>query len=333
MTGLTHLAKGSVLPMLCAFLATAGAAVVSAWWRNRRTTDRPGISGEPPAARHTWPIPAATVAGFLAVTAPLLWNSVRTFGNPFYDPNTKVYFWAESPDEMAALHEFDLAQQKPALDARLMREPLVREFLPKWAGDPARLERLRARVLAGESVPLEGEFNILPGFSQWWTRHSIGEAVSRTWRGLADVVGRNFIHRNGYGRHLAVWLGLAFIAGASALIARPREFTRAASGARFAIAFIVLNIGGNLLLYGWWAQVSDRNRFFLTQFLPILFSCGLLIRAGFQMLPGRWQLRIPWKSGARHIELTPWRVVVAALWIFTLWDVEDIDASRKQLPQ
>ena len=51
------------------------------------------------------------------------------------------------------------------------------------------------------------------------------------------------------------------------------------------------------------------------------------------MLPGRWRFRVPWKSGSRFVELTPWHVAVAALWIFTLWDVEDLDAGRKQLPQ
>ena len=97
--------------------------------------------------------------------------------------------------------------------------------------------------------------------------------------------------------------------------------------------FVGLDLAGNVLLYGWWAQVSNRNRFFLTQFLPVLFSCGLMIRFGFQALPWRWRLRLPGWSPARSFELTPWRLVVAALWIFTLWDVEDLDASRKQLPQ
>jgi hypothetical protein len=278
-TGLTHLAKGSVLPMLCAFLAVAGAAAVVAWSRTLRTDCKRRSLESPHAAAHGWRIPTAAAAGFLAVTAPLLWNSARVFGNPFYDPNTKVYFWAESPNEMAALHEFDLAQQKPVLDARLAAVPLVQEFLPKWVEDPALLERLRSRVLAGESVPLAGDFNVLPSFSHWWHRHSIGDAVERTWNGLTRMLARNFVHRNGYGRHLGVWLGLALIAGIAALIARPREMGRAAFAARFAILFIALNIGGNLLLYGWWAQVSDRNRFFLTQFVPILFSSGLLIQS------------------------------------------------------
>ena len=178
-TGLTHLTKGSVLPMLCAFLAVSGAAAVSALRRARRSESGSADAEKPPGGSHGWRIPAAAAVGFLTITAPLLWNSVRVFGNPFYDPNTKVYFWAETPNEMAALQKFDLAQQMPVLDARLLAEPLVQEFLPKWVDDPALLDRLRARVLAGESVPLSGEFDVLPSLGQWWRRHSVGEAIDR----------------------------------------------------------------------------------------------------------------------------------------------------------
>ena len=317
MTGLTHLTKGSVLPMLCAFLAVAGAgAAVSAWWRNRRTSIEPTGADEARPAFHGWQVPASTVAGFLAVTAPLLWNSARVFGNPFYDPNTEVYFWAETPNEMAALHEFDLAQQRPVLDARSMGVPLVQEFLPKWIDDPALLARLRARVLLGESIPLSGEFDVLPSLGQWWRRHSVGEAIDRIRNGTMHMLGRNFIHRNGYGRHLAAWLSLALVAVLAALIARPRETARAAFAARFrsVLSFSISAESSCSMLVG---AVSDRNRFFLTQFLPTLFSCGLLIRFGFQVLPWRWRLKIPWRSGPRVVEITPWRAAVAALWIFT----------------
>jgi hypothetical protein len=343
LTGVTHLTKGSDLPMLVLFLAMATFAAASGWWRRRRLPlisrssapqpTPPATSSAPPAGVHRPWVPVAGLTGFLAVTGIFFWNSVRAFGSPLYDPNTQVYFWADSPEEIDALHVLRLAQRRPAIDAEMLESPVLQKYLSIWAGDSDVIERLRARVAAGERVALEGEFAILPSARNYFRRHSWSEAAARVASGVTSLLARNFAHRNGYGRHLAVWIGTATALALLAAISVPSAFWRQVSSARWPIAFAGANIAGNVLLYGWWGELSDRNRFFLTQFLPVMVCCGFAIRYCARALPWRWNVTLPPVLGGRLLEVTPWHLAVGWLWLFTLIDVRDIDASKRQLPQ
>ena len=82
---------------------------------------------------------------------------------------------------------------------------------------------------------------------------------------------------------------------------------------KWIIALAVISIGGNVLLYGWWAPVSNRNRFFLTQYLPLLFCLAWIVQRSIQHLNWRWTVRVP-KIGT--LNLTPELFLQAAL---TLW--------------
>ena len=328
--GVTHLTKGSALPMLAAFLTVSATRAVLGWWQ--RSAGRYGTSRMLSGRGQNW-VPIACLSGFLAVTGQFFWNSAKTFGNPVYDPNTQIYFWADSPDELAALQEFRVAHRRPVLDTETMSSPLVQEFLPRWVGNPELLAEITRRVQSGERVALEGRFAVLPSAKNYFRRHSLSEAAGRFASGVARVVQRNLTHRNGYGAHLAVWLGTALILVLLALISVPEKCRNEFALSKYALAFVALNLLGNLLLYGWWDHVSNRNRFFLTQFLPLMVSCGWLLRFAARSLPWRSSMRIPDRLGGGSFVLTAWHVVVVVLWAFAIADVWDLDASAKQLHQ
>ncbi|MGI8602397.1 MAG: hypothetical protein ACR2OZ_05295 [Verrucomicrobiales bacterium] len=326
--GVTHLTKGSALPMLAAFLAVSTTrAVVESWQSVRRSQVTHRLSGR----GQNW-VPIACLGGFLVVTGQFFWNSTKTFGHPLYDLNTQIHLWAESPKELAALQAFRLAHRRPVLDTEVMRSPLVQEFLPQWVGNPELLADINRRVQSGERVALEGRFAVLPNAKNYFRRHSLSEAAGRLASGVAHVVQRNLTHRNGYGAHLAVWLGTALCLALLALIFVPEKCRADFAISKYAIAFVALNLLGNLLLYGWFDHVSNRNRFFLTLFLPLMVSCGWSLRFAARSLPWRFSIRLPNRFGG-SLALTPWRVVVIALWAFAIADIWDLDAGPKQLHQ
>lgn len=324
LTAAAHLTKASVLPMLLAFLGSAALQ----WMGSLR-----GGGGQ--AARCCPRVPAVLLAAlgiYLGLMAPFMWNTYRTFGSPIYDPNNRIYFWASSADEMDALQQIDLAQQRPALDAAALATPQIQKYLPIWAGEELAAE-LRRRVESGERVLLEGRYDILPGSRRFLREHGLAGALDRMGRGTLAILERNLHHRNGYGRHLLVWTGTALVVALCALLLARSRWLERWKPARHAILFVGLNLAGNLLLYGFFSYVSNRNRFFLTLFMPTLCACGWVIASAARSLP--WVLPVPlprWAGGGVW-QLTPFHVVVILLWAFAIDDVWDIDAGPRQLPQ
>ncbi len=277
LAGVAHLFKASSLPTILLFLILAGLRAIGIWWKSRQ-----GHPEQKGSALGGFAAPVLCLAGFLAVTGTFLRNTVRTYGSPFYDPNTRYYFWAESPGEMGALQVVYLAYRKPQIDQFNYKDPRLLAFLPKWEPDAARRDYLLSTAAAGGVTPLEGEWDILPGARNWFKNHTWKDALDRVWRGFFDkrdgLYFHNLTHRNDYFYYVEVLCCAMVFLLVVTLFYRRKELGAALKKNILPILFAVGCIFGNLLLYAWWAEISNRNRFFLTQFLPLLFSMGLVIR-------------------------------------------------------
>ncbi len=278
LTGILHLLKGSALPTIALFLTLAGFSGSLRWWKSRRDPSRRWL-----CLVH-FSVPVCMLLGFLAVTGSFLRNSYRAYGSPFYDPNSRYYFWAESPNEMGALQTVYLAYRKPEINRFNYQDPRMLAFLPKWEPDPARRDYLLKTAAAGGWTVLDGEWDILPSFKNWRKSHTLKDATDRIWRGFFDkkdgLFPHNASHRNGYFDFVAIFALGAILVLALMLAHCHRTLIAALRENWISILFAVGSICGSLLLYAWWGQISNRNRFFLTQFIPILFCFALVIRWG-----------------------------------------------------
>ena len=287
--GLTHLVKGSALPNIAWFLVLLGGLALGRAWQQRKWT--------PLAA------PACFLGAFLAVTGLYLVRSWAAYGSPVYSPHSRYYFLADSAEESYAMEALNLSAQKPALTVHNLHSPRIAHYLEtKWLPDPVRRAELEALVqAAGEDgeVILEGAWDILPTAGQWWRTHGWREAVDRLWNGFFDeeqgIWPRNVHHRNGYFWYLQAFGGMAIGSGLLMLVLKPTVVKRDFRANVLPILWAAGSLGISLLFYAWWAPVSDRNRFFLTLYLPLLMSAGMLIR---------WaSLHLDWRS--LHLPVLP----------------------------
>lgn len=315
--GITHLTKGSALPMIGLFALCGLSRFVLAGWKDRKKATH--------EARHWGATGAAFGLAFLAVTGTFLWNTSRHYGSPFYDPNSRYYFWAGSPEEMGAMQKTALAWEKPYVNRFSAVTPELEKWLSVWAG-PAKAKRILDRAIAGHKVPLSGAYDILPSRKHYFAQHSLSDAMSRLSDGTKFMLMRNLEHRDGYGRPL-LWLwGEAAVVGIALAVRRWAHFVSLVAKIRWPVFFALASVFGCFALYGWWAPVSNRNRFFLTQYLPMLLCTGAWIGHAGRLLPGRLQLTMPKllpRLGGRKITLTPTlllQVAVAVLVIAELFD-------------
>lgn len=350
LAGLAHLTKGSALPMIGAFVVFAMAKEISLW-RARKA------AGESPRPSRLLR-PVVFGAAFFAVTGVYLRNSLREYGSALYDPNTRYYFWAESPREMLAMQHLGLAIWKPRFDKDDLDSPLVMEFLPKWAADPVIRAEIVQRASQGESVILEGRYDVLPGFRNWIATHSLRDAWSRLYTGfLGDpseekerrrrvaenrnrtlvfvpsvgtgdsLVGHNRDHPNGYWEYLRFVFGAAALTLLLACIFEWPKVRRAVAKEWPVILFALSSIMVAGMCYAWWGHISIRNRYFLTLYLPLMFCFGTIIRFACRHVP--LQMRIAWHR--RRIKLGPFRLFIIAYAIFTADDLND-PLNRGHLP-
>ncbi len=343
LAGITHLTKGSALPMIGIFTGLTFIKGVGDWWSTRRTTRK---SGALVLLR-----PALFLVAFFSVTGVYLYNSYREYGNPAYDPNTRYYFWAESSQEMGAMQKTGLAYGKPKLSPAMAHDELLGTFMKKWVPDDALREEILERARKGETVNLEGKYDILPSFKHWAAAHSFNEAMERIWGGLISgdgeqvpaqpkstpasgllhpgkfsVIGRNSEHSNGYWSFLALFFFGAVITLVLAIIFARKKVWRTALDQWIPLAFIIASLLVPLITYGWWAQVSNRNRFFLTLYLPLLFVLGSLGKFACAHIPAR--LKLHWRERSIFVDASA--VCLIVLTIFCVLDFRD-PLNRKKM--
>lgn len=341
LAGLAHFLKGSGLPMVLLFLCLAVVVAAREWWRGGKGRRR----WQPALA------PVLFVAGFAAVAGKFVYTTWEAYGSPFYDPNGRYYLWIESPDEMKALQQVYLADRKPAIDADNYQDEYVRKYLPRWEPDPARRKVLLDTAAAGGSTLLEGEWNILPRAGYYFGTHSAGEALDRLWRGLFTDSGLLYLNRkhpNGYFKYVDIFFAGMIVALALCFAFRRIEFWNALKKYWIPILFVAGTIAGNLLLYSWWAQISNRNRFFLTLYLPILMGMGWVIHWGYgQLKSERLEGKLPekamrWLPG--FLGRMPVGKVFAAIFLAVVWfniagdilaisELRDPEVAAKNLKQ
>jgi hypothetical protein len=302
--GVTHLTKGSALPMLALFAFCGVLRLGYSWWAGRKQS-----ASVPPRA---WSASlGAFFLTFLLVTAWFLWNTHRNYGSPFYDPNSRYYFWAESAEEMGAMQKTDLAWSKPYLNRNSIVLPEIEKWLPVWAG-PEKAQRIRDRALAGRKVSLAGPYDVLPGKDNYFARHSLWDAAQRIWDGTLFMLRRNMEHRDRYGEPLLWLAGEALIAGLLLFAGREESWRSRLRRIGWPALFAAASICGCLLLYGWWASVSNRNRFFLTQYLPMLLCLGAVIHQAGKQVKWKLPVRLPFAKDG-HWLAKRWEISAATL--------------------
>lgn len=95
-TGLAHLTKASVTPLVVLFVLVAGARAL---WLTFAQPQAAGAGGAPlgrDRAWKPWATGALVVVVFLATVFPYILTSKRVFGHWFYNVNTRFYFWCDS---------------------------------------------------------------------------------------------------------------------------------------------------------------------------------------------------------------------------------------------
>jgi hypothetical protein len=125
--------------------------------------------------------------------------------------------------------------------------------------------------------------NQIPSMSKYMQEHSLQEIAERFRHGGAEVT-QNVARSYGYAKYV-----LIYSAALLAAIAWQRQ--RAASLVRqrpFLIAFLVLYFAAYFLLYTWYSSIAAGNRLILAQFLPLLYTLSMGLRA----LLGGVQVRI-----------------------------------------
>ena len=308
LAGCCYLLKGTALPMIGLFVGLY--LMRFAWdsWRRKR-----GGEGGGPNWRQA-SLSLVFLAGFLAVAGTYMVKSYRWYGSFFYDPNSRYYLWAESPEEMFAMQRTGLATGKPHLGAQQIADPDVIPFLKKWVPDDGRRQQFED-LAKKQDVVLEGEWDILPGFKNYAKSHSLGEALKRLGDGYYELWDHNHDHPDGYGPYvIALFLGalvLGFWRGIRAGAAG-RKILLARYG--WAALLAISSVGISLTLYAWWASVSNRNRFFLTQFLPIIF-CTLWIMHRALLSTG-WKWKVPGLPFVLQADIFLWLI----LWIWLYRD-------------
>ena len=307
LTGINHLLKGSALPMIAFFVVLLMARSLWIWFQSR-----PASSLKPLA------MPAVYLAAFLSVTGYYMFNSILWYGSPFYDPNSRYYLWAESQAEMFSMQETGLAYTVPNLKPALLDDPDMKNYLPIWLPDENRRSELEAQVRAKGQVDLVGEWDILPSANHYFETHTLGQAYTRLKDGIIDVARHNADHIDGYGKYLITLCLGAFIFGGIAVVragASDRRLWLNQYG--WAATFVLLTISVNYLLYAWWAPVSDRNRFFLTIYLPLMFTAAVIIQWSLDSFPIGWTIPLPWGKSFRS---TLSSIFLIALYIWFLRD-------------
>ena len=311
-TGVTYLLKGSALPMLGLFVMLMTARGLWTWYLNRKTI-APG--------KGVWQNlapPCVFLVGFLIVAGCYMTNSYRWYGSSFYDPNSRYYLWADSQEEMGTMQMTGLAFTKPTLRAGHLDDPDIQQFLPKWIPDDAKRRAFEDKLRAVGVLELTGEYDILPGARNYFQTHSLHEAFDRLSDGLMEVFEHNADHPDGYGGYVIVLCLLAAAYGAHAAFhATAGERHQWLKRHGWAAAFVVLTVGVNIALYGWWAAVSNRNRFFLTQFLPIMFCAALILQRTAERLPWSWELPFP---KDKPLRVTVPGLVMLVLMLLLLWN-------------
>lgn len=169
---------------------------------------------------------------------------------------------------------------------------------------------------------LEGEWDILPSFPNYRRTHTLGQAMQRLSSGVYEVWDHNYDHPDGYGKFVIALVLLALVLGVWRWIQMTRE-ERVSSVRHYGLAALLAlgSIAGNIVLYGWWASVSNRNRFFLTQYLPIIFCCGWVICRCLPHTLGVWRVTTgpAWlRKFAPHLSLSC--LLLVALWVWFFWD-------------
>lgn len=344
--GVTHLTKGSAFMMFAIFVGLSAIRAVQGWFQRRRE----GHS----AWNGNMLQPLAFAAGFLLITAEYLIHSQREYGSAFYDPNTRYYFWAESAEEMTALQHLGLAVWKPVFTPHHLDDELVMAYLKKWAPEEALQKKITALAKSGQNVILEGEYDVLPSARHWLERHRRSEIFERIWNGLVgeisfighgkmnerevraskhffhrlppfnlqaasnSLVGHNSAHPDGYWYYLDFLIIALALLGLLAFMYQRSLMVRAVRENWAGIAFALASLSVSLLAYAWWGQVSFRNRYFLSLYLPLLFCLGVACRFCAQQVP--WAVDIPARGRS-------WRVGTNTtfLLVYTFLCVTDFD--------
>lgn len=340
LAGITHLTKGSALPMIGIFTALALLKCALDWWNSRGQPERL------PASILLRPV--LFLAAFFFVTGIYLYHSWREYGSPFYDPNTRYYFWAESPQEMGAMQKTGLSRARPRLGPLTIKDESVQKFLPKWAPDETFREEIIRRTSSGD-VMLEGRYDILPGYRHWRATHSFTDALARIWGGLyrnneaaiggrtqaatgffhpgnMSVIGRNMSHPNGYWPYFALFFLGAVITATLASVFSGKAFFLVLVRNWIPVAFVLAALTVPMITFGWWAQVSNRNRFFLTLFLPFIYSFGSLCQLACAHIPPRVRLN----CCGRRYALDACTVCLVILTAYCAFDLRD-PLNRKNI--
>lgn len=295
LTGGVYFLKGSCLPMAGLYLLLLVFKSLTTAWKNRRATVVSLTSCLKPLAA-----PLLFLLGFLLVTGVYLYRSYDYYGKAIYEPNTTYYFWADSDDEMFAMQDLEVSERKPEFNRRNISNPSLQYYLAeKWLPDPIRRAELLKLVETQGRVTLEGEWDILPTSKYWIRHHNFKDAVDRFWNGFfseeTGMIYRNATHRDGYFWYLIVFGSAALVGAGLMFVLKRAEFIFQLKENAIALVFAMGTILGNFVLYAWWAQISSRNRFFLTQYMPLLVLMGIVIFWSLGRLS--WE-DLGWKSKA-----------------------------------
>ena len=104
------------------------------------------------------------IAGFLLPISPYLMTSWRVFGSPFYNTQSKFFFWCESDAEKHALQDLDVHRRRPTPD-ELAYLPSASKFFAKhsladvrnrltkgFGGMMTRLRKQHPELIAAEKM-------------------------------------------------------------------------------------------------------------------------------------------------------------------------------------
>jgi hypothetical protein len=254
---------------------------------------------------------------------------------------------------MLALQHLGLADWKPRFAQNDVDDPVVDEFFPKWVTDPAMREDLLARAKAGDSVVLEGRYDILPGAKRWMAQHSWRDAFHRLWAGFfgeeehepdpkkkrkkidenrnrvllyvpsvgtgESLIRHNREHPNGYWDFLRFMFGGAAVTMGLGCIFSWRTVRDACVDNWIPLLFAVSVILITGFSYAWWAHISNRNRYMLTLYLPLMTSFGLLIRFACRHIP--IHAKVVWRQ--RSFVIGGYAIFLLAYTFFVLTDLND----------
>ena len=85
------------------------------------------------------------------------------------------------------------------------------------------------------------------------------------------------------------------------------------------ILFSTTSIAITTLCYAWWAQVSNRNRFILTLYLPMMFCTCLVLRFACSHIQAEARVTF----GRCSFKVTAYALFLAGFSLFTLGDLND----------